>query len=472
MSVKPQVVDFSLCEDRGRAFDRYHDALDAINANGPQKRIRVPVRSKWTTSASGIRYRIGEHGNLLYEVPDIPHARIVRAVEILAEVQTQPGFKPHHFFKHPELADINSRVLKKKIDEYLGRDPVATPKKGADGGSTDERPRVWAAKDLDPARPKKWLARQRIPWGQMTIMVGDEGIGKSLFWVWIVAAVTTGKPLPEFGIPARDPQHVRLIVTEDDWATDVRPRLELAGVNLDYVSLVAARQDGTGTPVFPSEDMELLYEDPVPALVIVDALADTVAPEINMSNAVSARILLSQWAEYATRAGAAVLILSHTNRMTDAAQARDRYGISAELRKKARMTLFAQLDDDGVLLVGPEKSNGSSPVQASRFNVEPVQVRTPTDDDDGTVARVVYVGESTKTARQKAEEKKPEFADWLRDLLSEGPVASAEVAELAKRDGVSAYQLKVAKEYLLVDSYKAKEFQGQWYMRLPRGMAG
>jgi len=333
------------------------------------------------------------------------------------------------------------------------------------------RPRVWAAKDLAPARPKKWLARQRIPWGQMTIMVGDEGIGKSLFWVWVVAAITTGKPLPEFGIPTRDARHVRLIITEDDWATDVRPRLELAGVDLDYVSLVAAQNDGTGTPVFPSDDMSLLYEDPVPALVVVDALADTVAPEINMSNAVSARILLSQWTEYATRTGAAVLILSHTNRMTDAAQARERYGISAELRKKARMTLFAQLDDDGMLLIGPEKSNGSSPIQASRFKVEPIQVRPPTDDDDGTVARVVYAGDSTKTARQKAEEKKPEFADWLRDLLSAGPLPSAEVLEAAKRDGVSAYQLTRAKEYLLVESFKAKEFQGQWQMRLPAGGA-
>lgn len=459
---EPRVIDFSLALTPD---EQYQAQLAAIRGGVPG--IQHPL----DIVDGPVTFFERENGTLGYIERDVTKAEMARVTEILSECRAHKDWahKPSLFFTHPEIRAMRLPypTLKRLVNGHvLVTRPKAQP--AADDVDSD-RPRVWTARDLDPTKPKKWLARQRIPWGQMTIMVGDEGIGKSLFWVWVVAAVTTGKPLPEFGIPAREARHVRLIVTEDDWATDVRPRLELAGVDLDYVSLVAARKDGTGTPVFPSDDMELLYEDPVPALVIVDALADTVAPEINMSNAVSARVLLSQWAQYATRTGAAVLILSHTNRMTDAAQVRERYGISAELRKKARMTLFAQLDDDDVLLIGPEKFNGTSPVQASRFKVEPVQVRPPTDDDDGTVGRVVYVGESTKTARQKAEDKKPEFADWLRDLLSDGPVLSAGVLDAAKRDGVSAYQLSRAKEYLLVESFKAKEFQGQWQMRLPAG---
>jgi len=35
--------------------------------------------------------------------------------------------------------------------------------------------------------------------------------------VWVVAAVTIGKALPEFGIPARKPLPVTIVVTEDGW---------------------------------------------------------------------------------------------------------------------------------------------------------------------------------------------------------------------------------------------------------------
>ncbi len=105
---------------------------------------------------------------------------------------------------------------------------VAYPKDRPVADDADNaRPRVWKATDLESSKPKTWLAKHRIPRSGVTVLVGDEGIGKSLLWVWIVGAVTTGKPLPEFGIPARDPQHVRLILTEDDWSTEVRPRLEV-----------------------------------------------------------------------------------------------------------------------------------------------------------------------------------------------------------------------------------------------------
>ncbi len=73
------------------------------------------------------------------------------------------------------------------------------------------------ATDLKPAAQPRWLAKDRLPRAAVTLLVGDEGIGKSLLWVWVVAAVTTGKPLPAFGIPAREPSPVIIVITEDGW---------------------------------------------------------------------------------------------------------------------------------------------------------------------------------------------------------------------------------------------------------------
>jgi hypothetical protein len=86
-------------------------------------------------------------------------------------------------------------------------------------------------------------------------LVGDEGIGKSLLWGWVIAAVTTGGRrllFPEFDISRRDPEHVLIdAIAEDDWQTVVRPRLEVAGADLDMVRVVCTDSDGSGAPTFP-----------------------------------------------------------------------------------------------------------------------------------------------------------------------------------------------------------------------------
>jgi len=97
--------------------------------------------------------------------------------------------------------------------EWIAEDTIAI----------DGMPKRWRATDLNPAAQPRWLAKGRLPRAAVILLIGDEGIGKSLLWVWVAAAITTGTPRPEFGIPARDPQHVIIACTEDEWCTTVRP---------------------------------------------------------------------------------------------------------------------------------------------------------------------------------------------------------------------------------------------------------
>lgn len=377
---------------------------------------------------------------------EVSDQELIRARAILTKCRGHRDWahKPSLFFLRPEIKDMDVpyRTLKRLVNEG---EPVTRPKERP---AVDEgRPRVWRARDLEASKAKVWLAKQRIPRSGVTVLVGDEGIGKSLLWVWIVGAVTTGKPLPEFGIPARDPQHVRLILTEDDWSTEVRPRLELVNADLDYITVIAAAKDGSGTPVFPSDDMELLYEDPVPVLVIVDAWLDTVPGSLNVQTPQDARLALHPWKDVAVHTGAAVVLMTHTNRAKGTA--REKYGITGELRKKARMALFAQRDEQGRLLVGPEKANGTAIVPSSMFTIEVVEVRAPTDDDDGTVARVKYVGDSDQKAAELADSSalSPEHV-WLINHLAEGPRQG--VVEAAVEERFKAYKIRLAAKDLKV----------------------
>ena len=134
----------------------------------------------------------------------------------------------------------HARLRRDPAQQRQEQQPKPEPKSGT--------PRVWLSAELAGATPLDWLGARHIPESAVTLLTGDEGIGKSLLWVWIAAAITTGSALPEFGIPERDPRHVLVIVTEDDWSSVVRPRLELAGADMDYVSVLCSEPDGSGSP--------------------------------------------------------------------------------------------------------------------------------------------------------------------------------------------------------------------------------
>src|SRR5699024_6981695 len=131
--------------------------------------------------------------------------------------------------------------------------------------------------------------------------------------------------------------------------------------------------------------------------IVLDAFLDTVYAGINMKDPQQARQALHPWSQIATVKRTSVLLLTHTNRV-ESRNARDKYGITGELRKKARMTLYAQQDDEGHLVVGPEKSNLVGDVPASKFGITSVQYFERAQDSDGTVPILRYLGESDRTA--------------------------------------------------------------------------
>ncbi len=108
------------------------------------------------------------------------------------------------------------------------------------------------------------------------------------------------------------------------------------------------------------------------------------------------------------------------------------------------MTILAQPDqEEDVLVIGPEKSNVTAPIVASKFRIETVQVFEPTDASDGTVPRLAWVGdaeqsagefftEAAELAEDSAAESRLSARKWLEDYLTkQGKV----LARVAKTDG-------------------------------------
>ncbi|OSC30695.1 hypothetical protein B8W69_06570 [Mycobacterium vulneris] len=336
-------------------------------------------------------------------------------------------------------------------------------------------PKLWNASDLKPGKPVEWLARQRIPRSAVSLLVGEEGIGKSLFWIWIVAAITTGAALPAFGIEQGQPQPVVLAVTEDDWQDTVRPRLEVAGANLDMVRLICIDDDGSGAPVFPRDGQLIIDADPAPVLVVIDPWLDTVSPDLKVRNTQDARLALHPFKEIATKTKAAILLVTHTNRL-DSSNPRDLYGVSATLRQKARMSLFCIENDEGNLVVGPEKANMTQLVNATILTKQSVWHFQDRFEDEGSVPRLQYIGQSDKTIRQHVAEMSTlkragddetvSAQVWLAGFLRDGPQWSNTVVEAAKERGISKDRVDRAKLKIHAIS-KRVDGNGGWFMCLP-----
>lgn len=327
------------------------------------------------------------------------------------------------------------------------------------GSVDDERPVVRPARSLTPAARLDWLAHGRVPFAAVTLLVGDEGIGKSLFWNWLAEPVTTGKAVAAYGIPEREPAHVFIVATEDDWATSVLPRLEVAGADLDLVHVICTDTDGSGAPTFPRDIDVLAAAEVTPALVVVDAWLDTVPAGLQVRDPQQARQALHPWREYAASTRAAVLLLTHTNRVATA-NARDKYGITSELRKKARSTLFAQVDPDNAdcVLIGPEKSNIAGQMAADRFRINAIQHFEPAESSAGTVPRLDFVESAGRSSRElisaafhgqpddeNADSDLSEATAWLHDYLSvHGRTPSKDVKAAARTDGIKEHTIKRA----------------------------
>jgi hypothetical protein len=391
-------------------------------------------------------------------------------------------------FKGADKKNVVAQVP--ELEEYKpgyqleadGSEIGGAPPKSAETRPKEEVgwPKLWRATDLKPAEQPRFLVPQRVPRGATTVLIGEEGIGKSLWTDYVSAVLTTGRPAPDLGIhQAQSPQHVVLIVTEDNWSSDVLPRLKVAGADLDYISVVCTEDDGSGAPVFP-RDLDVLREmDPPPAAIFVDAWVDTLPPGLQVKDPQQARMALHPWKELATSSDAAVVLVTHPNRLSTGS-ARDRYGVTSELRKKARMTLFAKRDDDtGHLLVGPEKSNSARIVEASMYQIEAVQFFDPQPDHDGTVPRLMPAGTASKSISEFIADDfeadngvdrtdRDSAAKWLAEYLEihSPSVRSSEIKNDARKAGITERTLQRARKDLkIVVGYEGQPPVTNWSLR-------
>jgi hypothetical protein len=112
--------------------------------------------------------------------------------------------------------------------------------------------------DVEPVAVQ-WLWEGRIPFGKVTLLESEPGIGKSTLTLELAARVSRGAPMPLMKNHA-GPANVVIFSGDDGLADTVRPRLEVADADLSRIYSVDREID--------KDDVAQLK----PALIILDPL--------------------------------------------------------------------------------------------------------------------------------------------------------------------------------------------------------
>jgi putative DNA primase/helicase len=317
-----------------------------------------------------------------------------------------------------------------------------------------------------------WLWPGRIPFGKLTVLDGDPGLGKSTLALDLAARMTTGRELP--GGAACSRGAVVLLSAEDGLADTVRPRLDAAGGDPSRFVAISTVQEPGGAETAPSlvehvSQIEDAIRRESGRLLIVDPFMAYLGREINSYRDQDVRSVLAPLAALADRTGAAVLLVRHLRKGSRADGALYAGGGSIGISGAARSVLLVgkDPDDESRRIVAAVKSNlcPSPPSLAYRIETDgdgrPRIVWEP-EPVDFTADRLLAAsaeGEEERGARAEA-------AEWLSYYLADAPRPSAEVLREGRRAGHQEITLRRAAKGLGVQ--KSKDgFQGGWIWAFP-----
>ncbi len=331
--------------------------------------------------------------------------------------------------------------------------------------------RVWSVLEVVPM-PVEWLWPDRIPFGCLTLLDGDPGVGKSTVALDIAARLSRGDAMPD-GRGGGAPSCALILSVEDDPGRVIRPRLELAGADLSRIKLMDMPRDGEEgpPPMIPTDlgEIEKAITREGIRLVVLDPLMALLDAEVNTWRDQDVRQVLAPLAAVAQKTGTAVLMIRHLTK-GEGTKAIYRGGGSIGIAGAARSVLMATDEKDsesGKKLLSRVKCNLGPPVDSAVFRL----VR-----DAGLAhCRVVWDGTSPvqaddllSTRAEDREERgaREEAREFLLELLAAGPVKAKEAQRQAKEAGISPASLRRVKTAAGVMSRKGF-VDGEWTWTLP-----
>jgi putative DNA primase/helicase len=298
------------------------------------------------------------------------------------------------------------------------------------------------------AQPVLWLWLGRIARGKVSMLAGDPGLGKSQICASLAAIVTTGGLWPVDRSPC-DVGSVLILSAEDDAADTIRPRLEAAGADLDRVHILDAVKDmDYGRAVERGFDLSrdldhlsaALDDLGDVALVVIDPITSYLGATDSHKTA-DVRAVLSPLGALAAKKGVAILAVNHMRKSQAGGAMMQITGSMAFVaHARAAYVVAKDRDDPERRLMLPAKNNIGNDASGYAFRLESIEL--PSGIHTSRVAwepdLVTDVTADEAAAPAEASEGRSaleEAAEFLRELLADGPMPAKRVLAEAREAG-------------------------------------
>lgn len=294
-----------------------------------------------------------------------------------------------------------------------------------------------------------------LPLGEMALLAGREGIGKSTWAYRIAAQLTTGELSGAFH---GQPQSVVVVATEDAWAQVIVPRLTAAEADLSRVIRVDAVEQGHDTSLMLPADIHALgdlCDEHNVRLILLDPLMGTIGSNLDSHKDRDIRQALEPLSRLAHDRQATVLGLIHENKSAGKDLLTRIMG-SRAFTAVVRSVLYAVAEepelgakpDHPSFWFGQAKNNLAAQIpHVLRYHIEGIRVGRDPELSvpiwssrivvDGTVdERVQDLVTAQENRAAPKETRGDRCAKWLQDLLTaQGPTPSASVRAAAEEAG-------------------------------------
>jgi hypothetical protein len=342
------------------------------------------------------------------------------------------------------------------------------------------------AKPLSEFENKKlsWLLYPFLPRKVLTCVSGEGDVGKTTALFDILARITSKRPLPQFDDhPPKTVKQGSVLICckEEDESTVIKPRMSLAGADMDRVLMLGYKPPDDPKDFEPIDRLDTTIKQ-VEQIIIEKSKEPTKEVRAMLIEPITefaggkdiyrddqVRDYLNPLKRLATKYNLAIIYVLHLNKKTDlAAKHRGLGAMAFRNVARSRILVADNHEQPGEKYFALDKANYVKPEDKNKAAVF-------TLTDVGGYARVswqrnlsVVDSDELLSDVAKKEGKEQKAKDFLKNILSEGSCYASYVTGAAAESGISESTLRRARVDLQVvcEKEKGKKY-GKIQWKLP-----
>lgn len=305
------------------------------------------------------------------------------------------------------------------------------------------------------SREVSWLWYPYIPYGKLTIIQGDPGEGKTTFVLNLAAKLSKGLGFETKNENSDNPISVIYQTAEDGLSDTVKPRLEEAGADCDYILVI---DDSEKFLTMNDDRLEKAIEKTKAKVLILDPIQAYLGNGVDMNRANEARDMTKRLGQLAERTGCAIILIGHMNKASGSKAAYRGIG-SIDFFAVARSVLLVArvAEQPNIRVVAQIKNNLAAEGNPVAFELQDNKFNW-LGEYDITVDELLG-GYSKTNKLQQAKQ-------MVKGLYGKNTtISSKDMESRASAIGVSKRTLDMAKQELHI---KLKRKGDSWYWDLDR----